>query len=80
MRIKFDFVETSIYRMDIELPENVLLMYCEIHGVSIEDIEDDPDLYAFDISEFIARNYESLGDNLEFRGGESEVYNAELEV
>ena len=80
MRIKFDFVETSFYRMDIELPEIVLLTYCEAYGISVEDVEDDPEAHAYDISQFIATNYENLGDSLEFRGGESEVYNAELEV
>lgn len=80
MRIKFDFVETNIYRMDIELPEIVLAMYCGAHGVSVADVEDDPESHAYAISQYIAMHYENLGDSLEFRGGDSEVYNAELEV
>ena len=80
MRIKFDFVETSIYRMDIELPENVLRLYCAEHGIPVSDVEDDPESHAYAIGHYISTHFESLGDNLEFRGGESEVYNAELEV
>ena len=80
MRIKFDFVETNHYRMDIELPESVLLSYCEVHGVSVEDVESDPESHAYDISHYIATHFENLGDSLEFRGGEGEVYNAELKV
>ena len=80
MRIKFDFVETNIYRMDIELPENVLRLYCAAHGIPVSDVESDPESYAYDISQYVATHFENLGDGMEFRGGESEVYNAELEV
>ena len=80
MRIKFDFVETSIYRMDIELPENVLRLYCRAHDIPVSDVKDDPESHAYAISQYIAMHFENLGDSMEFRGGESEVYNAELEV
>ena len=80
MRLKFDFAETIVYRLDIELPESVLLSYCEAHGIPVSDVEDDPESYAYDISQYIVMHHEHLGDSMEFRGGESEVYNAELEV
>ena len=80
MRLKFDFVETNVYRMDIELPESVLLSYCETHGIPVSDVEDDPESYAYDISQYIATHFENLGDGMEFREGEAEIYNPELEV
>ena len=80
MRLKFDFVETNVYRMDIELPESVLLSYCEAHGIPVSDVEDDPEEHAYDISDFIATNYESLGDSMEFRESEATIFNAELKV
>jgi hypothetical protein len=80
MRLKFDFVETNVYRMDIELPESVLLSYCEAHGVSMNNVKDDPESYAYDISQYIATHFENLGDGMEFREGEGNIYNAELKV
>ena len=80
MRIKFDFVETNVYRMDIELPENVLLLYCEAHGIPVSDVEDDPESHAYDISQYITMHFEHLGDSMEFREGDIEIYNPELKV
>ena len=80
MRLKFDFVETNVYRMDIEVPERVLVLYCGAHNVSIEDVESDPESYAYDISHYVATHFENLGDGMEFREGEAEIYNPELKV
>jgi len=80
MRIKFDLVETNIYRMDIELPESVLLLYCEAHGVSIEDVESDPELHANGISKYFMMHHEDYIDIAEFIEGEMDYYNPELEV
>lgn len=80
MRLKFDFVETNVYRMDIELPENVLRLYCEAHGIPVSDVEDDPESHAYDISQYITMHFENLGDNLEFREGEVDIFNSELKI
>ena len=80
MRLKFDFVETNVYRMDIELPENVLQLYCLAHGIPVSDVENDPESHAQAISEYITMHFEHLGDSMEFREGETNVYNPELKV
>ena len=53
MRIKFDFVETNIYRMDIKLPENILRLYCRAHGITVSDVKSDPESHAYDISNIL---------------------------
>ena len=80
MRLKFDFAETIVYRLDIELPESVLLSYCEAHGVSMDDVKNNPDLHAYDISVYISIHHEYLGNNMELRESEANIYNAELKV
>ena len=65
MRLKFDFVETNVYRMDIELPENVLLLYCADTAYRVRCWGRPLESHVLRIVNTFSTHFESLGRQLE---------------
>lgn len=78
MRIKFDFVETNHYRLDMEVPESVLIDFCEYEEITMDELEFDPEEYAYLLAMYIQTNYEQAGDKMTYKSGDGQIYNSTL--